>query len=93
MPLFYKVCRTDQKKKKKELDSKQNNSINSQKKKKKTHVKMLFRRHMMAEIMIDIYFKLHYFTLLLLLDFQSKILVKYLIIYGQESQLDIRTSL
>lgn len=55
---------------------------------------MLFRRHMMAEIMIDIYFKLHYFTLLLLLlDFQSKILVKYLIIYGQESQLDIRTSL
>lgn len=48
---------------------------------------------MMAEIMIDIYFKLHYFTLLLLLDFQSKILVKYLIIYEQESQLDIRTSL
>ena len=35
--------------------------------------------------MIDTYFKLHYFTLLLLLDF--------LIIYGQESQLDIRTSL
>lgn len=48
---------------------------------------------MMAEIMIDIYFKLHYFTLLLLLDFRSKILVKCLIIYGQESQLDIRTSL
>lgn len=50
---------------------------------------------MMAEIMIHInYFKLHYFTLLLLLlDFQSKILVKCLIIYGQESQLDIRTSL
>lgn len=52
------------KKKKKELDSKQNNSINSQKKKKKTHVKMRFRRHMMAEIMIDIYFNyitLHYY--------------------------------